>query len=50
MSTHPPSEERVQQMHELAATTPAGKMIVNTTSFGRAKQIAVGMGKKPRQP
>jgi len=50
MSTHPPSEERVQQMHELAATTPAGKTVVNTTSFNRAKQIAAGMGKKSRQP
>lgn len=50
MSTHPPSEERVQQMHELAATTPAGKTVVNTTSFNRAKQIAARMGKKSRQP
>ena len=45
-STHPPSEERVQQMKELAETSPAKKGIVNTASFNRAKQIAAGLKKK----
>ncbi len=46
MSTHPPSEERVQQMHELASNSPAKKGVVNTPDFNRAKQTATGFVKK----
>ena len=46
MSTHPPSEERVQQMKELAAASPDRKAVKNTPEFGRARQIAAGMVKK----
>lgn len=45
-STHPPSEERVRQMNELAAQTPAGKATTNTADFNKAKQIAAAMKKK----
>jgi len=46
LSTHPPSEERVKQMNELAAQSPARKAIMNTAEFNRAKQIALAMKKK----
>jgi len=46
MSTHPPSEERVKQMNELAANSPAKKGFVNTPDFNRAKQVAAGLRKK----
>lgn len=47
MTTHPPSEERVRQMHELAAESPAVKgATVNTQAFARAKQTAAAMQKK----
>jgi len=45
MSTHPPSEERVKQMQELAAQSPAGPSITNTPQFNRVKQIAAKLGK-----
>ena len=46
MSTHPPSEERVQQMKELAAQSPDKKAITNTADFTRAKQVATALRKK----
>lgn len=46
-STHPPSEERVRQMRELAAEASQTKGIVNTPNFDKAKQTAAGMAKKP---
>jgi predicted Zn-dependent protease len=46
MSTHPPSEARVTQMKELAVADPAAKGIINTISFTRARQAAVGLNKK----
>lgn len=45
-STHPPSEERVKQMNELAAQSPGRKAITNTAEFNKARQIAVAMKKK----
>ncbi|MEN6622706.1 MAG: M48 family metalloprotease, partial [Smithella sp.] len=45
-STHPPSEERIKQMDELAAKSPAQKGITDTPDFDRARQIAAGMSKK----
>jgi len=46
MSTHPPSEERVKQMNELAAQSPAKKSTTNTAEFNKAKQMAAGLVKK----
>ncbi len=46
MSTHPPSEERVKQMNELAANSPAKTGLTNTPDFNRAKQVAAGLRKK----
>ena len=46
MSTHPPSEERVKQMNELAANSLATKGTVNTAEFNRAKQVAEELHKK----
>jgi len=46
MSTHPPSEERVRQMKELAAKNPERKAIVTTPEFVKARQIAFGLRKK----
>ncbi|MBN1663858.1 MAG: M48 family metalloprotease [Deltaproteobacteria bacterium] len=41
MSTHPPSEERVAQMNEMAMKSPsAEKATINTPAFNRAKQLA----------
>jgi predicted Zn-dependent protease len=46
MSTHPPSAERVRQMNELAAQSPAAKGITTTAEFNKAKQIAATLAKK----
>src|SRR4030042_4440087 len=46
LSTHPPSEERVQQMKDMAAQSPAKKGIVNTAEIKRNKQLAAGLAKK----
>lgn len=46
MSTHPPSEERVRQMKDLAAKSPERKATTNTPQFNRAKQLAAGLRKK----
>jgi predicted Zn-dependent protease len=46
MSTHPPSEERVKQMKELAAQTSQAKATTNTNEFGKARAIASGLSKK----
>jgi len=46
MSTHPPSEERVKQMNELAAQSPVKKSITNTPEFNKARQMATAMRKK----
>ncbi|PKN34086.1 MAG: hypothetical protein CVU61_09990 [Deltaproteobacteria bacterium HGW-Deltaproteobacteria-19] len=46
MSTHPPSEERVKQMNELAAKSPERKAVTNTPGFTRARQLAAGLRKK----
>jgi len=46
LSTHPPSEERVKQMKELAAKNPERESIISTPEFNKAKQIAAGLGKK----
>ncbi|NPU84492.1 MAG: M48 family metalloprotease [Syntrophaceae bacterium] len=46
MSTHPPSEERVRQMNDLAAKSPERKAVTNTPAFNRARQLAAGMQKK----
>ncbi len=47
LSTHPPSEERVQQMKEMATNNPSVKKgTVNTEGFNRAKQLAAGLRKK----
>lgn len=47
MSTHPPSEERVKQMNEMAMSSPAAnRQITTTPEFIRAKQIALGLHKK----
>ena len=44
MSTHPPSEERVRQMNEMAAERPAGSpSIVSTPGHARARQLAAGL-------
>lgn len=42
LSTHPPSEERVTQMHELALQNPAGpKAITNSIEFDKIHKRAV---------
>ncbi|PKN68626.1 MAG: hypothetical protein CVU54_14290 [Deltaproteobacteria bacterium HGW-Deltaproteobacteria-12] len=46
MSTHPPSEERVKQMNELAAQSTAKQAITSTPEFNKAKQIAARFTKK----
>jgi len=47
MSTHPPSEERVKQMNEMAANAPAVKNpIVSSADYSRMKQVAAGLKKK----
>jgi len=50
MSTHPPSEERVKQMNEMAMDSPTIKKSTTTTpEFNRVKQIAAGLQKRERQ-
>ena len=47
MSTHPPSDERVKQMNEMAMSSSAIRTSDTATAeFSRAKQIAAGMQKK----
>jgi len=47
MSTHPPSDERVRQMNEMAAESPTVKNSITTTAeFNRIKQIAVALQKR----
>ncbi len=47
MSTHPPSEERVSQMQELARSSPAAKKsIVTSPEFNRARLAAAALQKK----
>ena len=46
MSTHPPSEERVKQMKELAASSPVKGGLIGTADFNRARQAAAGLRKK----
>lgn len=47
LSTHPPSEERVRQMNQMASESPARKgAVVTTPEFNRAKQLAAGLPKK----
>lgn len=46
LSTHPPSEQRVRQMKELAAKSPDKKAITHTADFNRAKQLASNLKKK----
>lgn len=41
LSTHPPSQERVQQMREMASEEPLRPgRVVNTTAFERARKLA----------
>ena len=50
MSTHPPSEERVMQMNEMAMNSVATRTSETTTQeFSRAKQIAASLPKRERQ-
>ncbi len=47
LSTHPPSEERLKQLNELAFNAPpAPKSTITSADFTRIKQIAAGMKKK----
>jgi beta-barrel assembly-enhancing protease len=47
LSTHPPSEERVKQMNEMAANAPPMKNpIVSSADYGRVKQLAAGLRTK----
>jgi predicted Zn-dependent protease len=47
MSTHPSSEERVKQMNEIAANTPATKNPrMSSPDYIRVKQSAAGLRKK----
>lgn len=47
LSTHPPSEERVKQMKEMAANMPATKApVISTPDYSRAKQVAAGLRKR----
>jgi predicted Zn-dependent protease len=46
MSTHPPSEERVRQMEELAARSPSVKnALTDSARFRRVRQTALEMSK-----
>jgi predicted Zn-dependent protease len=46
LSTHPPSEERVRQMNELAARIPAARNpLSSSVDYNRAKQTAAGLSK-----
>lgn len=47
ISTHPPSEERVKQMNEMAANMPAIKNpVISSPDYNRVKQVAAGLSKK----
>jgi predicted Zn-dependent protease len=47
MSTHPPSEERVKQMNEMAARTPAiQNPISSSPDYSRIKRVAAGLNRK----
>jgi beta-barrel assembly-enhancing protease len=47
VSTHPPSEERVRQMNEMAANTPAAKNpLTSSPNYIRMKQVAAGLRRK----
>jgi len=47
ISTHPPSEERVKQMNEMAANMPAIKNpVISSPDYNRVKQVAAGLRKK----
>lgn len=47
LSTHPPSEERVRQMNEMAENAPAMKNpIISSQDYVRMKQAAAGLRKK----
>jgi beta-barrel assembly-enhancing protease len=47
ISTHPPSEERVKQMNEMAANMPVRKnSVISSPDYNRAKQVAAGLRKK----
>jgi len=47
ISTHPPSEERVKQMNEMAANMPAIKNpVIFSPDYNRVKQVAAGLRKK----
>lgn len=49
LSTHPPSRERVIQMHELIVKTPTGpKTITSTTEFDRIRKRAETLSKKTK--
>lgn len=50
MSTHPPSQERVNQMNELASSAPRNpRAIVNTVAFDQMRELAKKVSKKPEQ-
>jgi predicted Zn-dependent protease len=47
ISTHPPSEERVKQMNEMAANMPPiQNPLISSPEYGRVKQVAAGLRKK----
>jgi predicted Zn-dependent protease len=47
LSTHPPSDERVRQMREMAVATPAAKNpLLTSPDYTRAKQLAAGLKKR----
>ncbi len=45
-STHPPSEERVRQMNELASQSSAPQGTISTAAFTRARQQAAALAKE----
>ena len=50
MSTHPPSQERVNQMNELARSTPKNpRAIVNTVTFDQMRVLASKISQKHQQ-
>jgi len=49
MSTHPPSDERVAQMKEMARESSLGKGISDTSHFERAKKIVKEYSQKKSQ-
>lgn len=46
LSTHPPSDERVKQMKELAGQTQQTKSVTTTPEFNRIRPIAASLSKK----